>query len=55
MAAINSIGQLSGIVIPMLVGFINDLTRVAYLGMMSIAPLLLLGVAIVLWIVPKNI
>lgn len=54
-AAINSVGQLSGMIVPVWVGFINDATGVSYLGMMSIAPLLLIGVAIVLWFVPKKV
>lgn len=42
-AAINSLGQLSGMVAPVWVGFINDLTGQTWMGMLSIAPLLLLS------------
>lgn len=42
-AAINSVGQLSGIVAPVMVGKINDLTDSTYMGMLSIAPLILVA------------
>lgn len=42
-AAINSLGQLSGMVAPVWVGYINDLTGQTWAGMLSIAPLLLLS------------
>ncbi|WP_330211981.1 MFS transporter [Pseudomonas sp. Z18(2022)] len=54
-AAINSVGQLSGIVAPLWVGYINDLTGNAYMGMISIAPVLLVGVYIVIRFVPKQV
>ncbi|NBA96117.1 MFS transporter [Pseudomonas sp. R5(2019)] len=41
-AAINSLGQLSGMVAPVMVGYINDLTGISYMGMLSIVPILLL-------------
>lgn len=43
-AAINSIGQLSGMVAPYMVGYINDLTGQTYMGMLAITPVLLLSV-----------
>ncbi|HEY6612834.1 MAG TPA: MFS transporter [Pseudomonas sp.] len=42
-AAINSLGQLSGMVAPVWVGYVNDLTGQTWAGMLSIAPLLLLS------------
>ncbi|MFC5696773.1 MFS transporter [Pseudomonas sp. GCM10022186] len=42
-AAINSLGQLSGMVAPAMVGYINDLTGQTYMGMLAIAPLLLVS------------
>jgi nitrate/nitrite transporter NarK len=47
-AAINSIGQLSGIVAPIMVGKINDVTGSTYMGMLSIAPLILLACCVVM-------
>ncbi|SEJ48335.1 Sugar phosphate permease [Azotobacter beijerinckii] len=47
-AAVNSVGQLSGMVAPVMVGYINDLTGVSYMGMLSIAPLLLLACVVIL-------
>jgi len=47
-AAINSVGQLSGIVAPVMVGQINDLTGSTYMGMLSIAPLILLACLVVM-------
>lgn len=47
-AAINSVGQLSGIVAPVMVGQINDLTGSSYMGMLSIAPLILLACLVVI-------
>ena len=46
-AAINSLGQLSGIVSPAMVGFVNDLTGVSYMGMLSIVPLILASVLLI--------
>ncbi|HEN8797786.1 MFS transporter [Pseudomonas sp. CM27] len=47
-AAINSVGQLSGIVAPVMVGKINDLTGSTYMGMLSIAPLILIACLVVM-------
>lgn len=47
-AAINSVGQLSGIVAPVMVGKINDLTGSSYMGMLSIAPLILIACLVVM-------
>ncbi len=47
-AAINSVGQLSGIVAPVMVGKINDLTGSSYMGMLSIAPLTLIACLVVM-------
>ena len=41
-AAINSLGQMSGMVAPLMVGYINDITGINYMGMLSIAPILLI-------------
>jgi MFS family permease len=46
-AAINSVGQLSGIVAPVMVGKINDLTGSNSMGMLSIAPLILIACLVV--------
>jgi len=54
-AAINSLGQLSGVVAPSMIGFINDLTGSKHLGMLSIAPICLVCVFIVLRYVPRKI
>ncbi len=42
-AAINSIGQLSGMVAPVMVGKINDVSGTSYMGMLSIVPVILVG------------
>lgn len=47
-AAINSVGQLSGIVAPVMVGKINDLTGSNAMGMLSIAPLILIACLVVM-------
>ncbi|WP_414155193.1 MFS transporter [Pseudomonas sp. BNK-43-a] len=47
-AAINSVGQLSGIVAPVMVGKINDLTGSSFMGMLSIAPLILIACLVVM-------
>ncbi|MGE8315431.1 MAG: MFS transporter [Pseudomonas putida] len=47
-AAINSVGQLSGIVAPVMVGKINDLTGSNSMGMLSIAPLILIACLVVM-------
>lgn len=47
-AAINSVGQLSGIVAPVMVGKINDVTDSTYMGMLSIAPLILIACLVVM-------
>ena len=47
-AAINSVGQLSGIVAPVMVGKINDLTGSTSIGMLSIAPLILIACLVVM-------
>lgn len=47
-AAINSVGQLSGIVAPVMVGKINDLTGSNSMGMLSIAPLILIACLVVI-------
>lgn len=46
-AAINSLGQLSGMVAPVWVGYVNDLTGQTWMGMLSIAPLLLLSAGLI--------
>ena len=55
-AAINSIGQLSGIIAPVMVGKINDVSGTSYMGMLSIAPMILLGAIVVMCFVknPKS-
>ncbi|ONN71054.1 MFS transporter [Pseudomonas oryzihabitans] len=52
-AAINSLGQLSGIISPAMVGFINDLSGTTYMGMLSIAPLIVLCTVLIILFV-KN-
>ncbi|EKT4482074.1 MFS transporter [Pseudomonas putida] len=47
-AAINSVGQLSGIVAPVMVGKINDLTGSNSMCMLSIAPLILIACLVVM-------
>lgn len=47
-AAINSVGQLSGIIAPAMVGKINDVTSSTYMGMLSIAPLVLIACFVVM-------
>ncbi|WP_050491890.1 MFS transporter [Pseudomonas putida] len=47
-AAINSVGQLSGIVAPVMVGKINDLTGSNSMGMLSIAPLIMIACLVVM-------
>ena len=55
-AAINSIGQLSGIVAPVMVGKINDISGTSYMGMLSIAPMIMLACIVVMCLVknPKS-
>lgn len=52
-AAINSLGQLSGIISPAMVGFINQVSGTNYMGMLSIAPLIVLCVVLIVLFV-KN-
>ncbi|MOA65459.1 hypothetical protein D3C78_1918490 [compost metagenome] len=40
-------GQLSGMVAPYMVGYINDLTGQTYMGMLAITPVLLLSVYLI--------
>lgn len=47
-AAINSVAQLSGMIAPVMVGKINDVTGSTYMGMLSIAPLILIACFIVM-------
>ncbi|UZE31159.1 MFS transporter [Pseudomonas asplenii] len=47
-AAINSVGQLSGMIAPVIVGKINDVTGSTYMGMLSIAPLILIACCVVM-------
>ncbi|MFJ4112473.1 MFS transporter [Pseudomonas sp. NPDC089758] len=51
-AAINTVGQLSGMVAPLLVGYINDQTGNTFMGMLALAPFCLLCVALILWGIP---
>ncbi|MHA6196954.1 MFS transporter [Pseudomonas wadenswilerensis] len=53
-AAINTVGQLSGMVAPLLVGWINDLTGNTYMGMLALAPFCLICVGVILWGLPKE-
>ncbi|MDT8924517.1 MFS transporter [Pseudomonas taiwanensis] len=53
-AAINTVGQLSGMVAPLLVGYINDLTGNTYMGMLALAPFCLICVAVILWGIPND-
>lgn len=47
-AAINSLGQLSGLVTPVMVGKINDLTGTSNMGMLAIAPVIVIGCLVVM-------
>ncbi|MFF7859483.1 MULTISPECIES: MFS transporter [unclassified Pseudomonas] len=53
-AAINTVGQLSGMVAPLLVGYINDLTGNTYMGMLALAPFCLICAAVILWGIPND-
>jgi MFS family permease len=53
-AAINTVGQLSGMVAPLLVGYLNDLTGNTYMGMLALAPFCLICVGVILWGVPDD-
>jgi len=53
-AAINTVGQLSGMVAPLLVGYINDLTGNTYMGMLALAPFCFICVAVILWGIPND-
>lgn len=53
-AAINTVGQLSGMVAPMLVGYVNDLTGNTYMGMLVLAPFCFICVAVILWGIPSD-
>ncbi|EKT4465269.1 MFS transporter [Pseudomonas putida] len=53
-AAINSIGQVSGIVAPTLVGYINDVTGNTYMGMLVLAPFCFLCAGVVMWGLPND-
>ncbi|WP_414155233.1 MFS transporter [Pseudomonas sp. BNK-43-a] len=53
-AAINTIGQLSGMVAPLLVGYINDLTGNTYMGMLALAPFCFICVGVILWGIPND-
>ncbi|MEE1922130.1 MFS transporter [Pseudomonas sp. 148P] len=53
-AAINTVGQLSGMVAPLLVGWINDLTGNTYMGMLALAPFCVICVGVILWGLPKE-
>lgn len=46
-AAINSIGQLSGMVAPLMVDKINDVSGTSYMGILSIAPMILTACLVV--------
>lgn len=52
-AAINSAGQISGLVAPILVGWLNDLSGTSYMGMLAIAPVCMLSVYLVISYVPS--
>lgn len=53
-AAINTIGQLSGMVAPLLVDYINDLTGNTYMGMLALAPFCFICVGVILWGIPND-
>lgn len=53
-AAINTVGQLSGMVAPLLVGYINDLTGNTYMGMLALAPFCFICVGLILWGIPND-
>lgn len=53
-AAINSIAQISGLVSPVIVGFVNDLTGTNHLGMLVTAPAGVLCAILIILFVPKT-
>lgn len=53
-AAINTVGQLSGMVAPLLVGYLNDVTGNTYMGMLALAPFCLICVGVIIWGVPDD-
>ncbi|WP_449433558.1 MFS transporter [Pseudomonas putida] len=53
-AAINTVGQLSGMVAPLLVGYINDVTGNTYMGMLALAPFCFICVGLILWGIPDD-
>ncbi|MCY1377008.1 4-hydroxyphenylacetate permease [compost metagenome] len=53
-AAINSIAQLSGLISPVLVGWVNDLTGTSHLGLLVSAPAGLLCAILILVFVPAT-
>ncbi|RRW39890.1 MFS transporter [Pseudomonas luteola] len=53
-AAINTVGQLSGIVAPLLVGVVNDITGNTFMGMLVLAPFCFICVLIILWGIPND-
>lgn len=53
-AAINSIAQLSGLVSPVLVGWVNDITGTHHLGLLISAPAGIVAAALILRFVPKK-
>lgn len=54
-AAINSLGQLSGIISPAMVGFINQVSGTNYMGMLSIAPMIVLCVVLIVLFVKSPV
>jgi len=54
-AAINSMGQLSGIVAPSLIGFINDWSGNKFMGMLSVAPVCLVCAVLIVKFIPRKI
>ncbi|QXH66279.1 aconitase family protein [Pseudomonas asgharzadehiana] len=53
-AAVNTVGQLSGMVAPLLVGYINDVGGNTYLGMLALAPFCLICTGVVYWGLPDD-
>jgi MFS family permease len=53
-AAVNTVGQLSGMVAPLLVGYINDVSGNTYMGMLALAPFCVLCAALIHWGLPDD-
>ncbi len=53
-AAVNTVGQLSGMVAPLLVGYINDVSGNTYMGMLALAAFCVLCAGLIYWGLPDD-